>query len=70
MNQSFIIETATIDELKAELEIVCEEGLAASDLYAFLDPFTAAGREAEGKMTRLMLKRNAILARLRELAGK
>lgn len=61
------ITTATSEELTAELASVNAEGELAADLFAFLDPFTKAGREAESRMTKLMMRRRAIISRLREL---
>lgn len=61
------ITTASSEELAAELDRVCEEGMLAADLYAYLDPFTKAGREAESAMTKLRIRRQEILDRLRSL---
>ena len=62
---TFDYTTATTDELNAELDRVCDEGVEACELYAFLDPFTEEGRKAERAMCQLKTRRNEIVAELR-----
>ena len=59
------ITTATVEDLHAELDRVCEEGVEASELYAFLDPFTTEGRKAERALCQLKMRRNEIVSEIR-----